>query len=407
MQSPSTPSCMLDDFRCRLCFTSSDIDLQPLFPPGEDCFVNDLLSRIYDCLAIHVSFLEDFCAVICSACRDKINTFYLFKKQCQSNDGYLREKRSRLMNGAELESKSRVMNNHDQPSDDVSSASQCKVEEPQEEEMLLQTKHIFGHDQNAESTSIPEATLDINHSKGNVAVQISNTSSGEFLGYPNEVIKKPDTENDETLSETPVPVEDNIQECRVPLEKLNVKSCVEEQRPNAKNGHCTTPKPKKQVKTEQTSQRKPLSLRKKAVLYFDGYEYRKPRPCHNGTVQWECCKISCSATLQQKPDGKLKLNHKHQPHPQQVVNDGLILDRKLRKRVPFLLTSNNHKKKFIYNDSFRYLFSEKLPNDQVIWTCEAQTEGCKAYVKITNDFRSVLKVFQHNHSAEMIVRRRN
>lgn len=131
-------------------------------------------------LGSQVSFLEDFCSVICSVCRDKINSFYTFKKQCQSNDGYLRQKRSRQMNGVELERMSQM--NRDQ-SDDAGE-SQCKVVEPQEEEMMHQTKSIFTPDQVTESTSTPEATVNI-PSKVDVAVQISGTSSSEsFRGFP-------------------------------------------------------------------------------------------------------------------------------------------------------------------------------------------------------------------------------
>ncbi|XP_065081117.1 uncharacterized protein LOC135703731 isoform X2 [Ochlerotatus camptorhynchus] len=397
MQSPSTTTCMLDDFRCRLCFTSSDINLQPLFPPGEGCFVNDLLSRIYDCLAIHVSFLEDFCSVICSVCRDKINSIYNFKKQCQSNDGYLREKRSRQMNGVELERMSQM--NRDQPDD--ANESQCKVEELQEEDMLRQAKSIFNPNQATE----PESMVNI-PSKVDVVAQISGTSSNEsFRGFPNEFIENSVTVGYETISEPPVSVDD-IQECHVPLKKLDIKPSVDFQRSTiTEKGNCPTPRGKyrKQIKDEPIS---PRLLRKKAVLYFDGYEYRKPRTCHGGSIQWECCKISCSATLQQKPDGKLKLNAKHQQHQQQVVNDGMILDRKMRKRVPFLMTNNNHKKKFIYNDSFRFNFSQKLSNGQMIWTCDDQPKGCKAYVRITGDFRLVTPIFQHNHTTEVVVRRR-
>lgn len=212
----------------------------------------------------------------------------------------------------------------------------------------------------------------------------------------------------EIKSEPPVPMND-IQECHVPLEKLDIKPSVDVQPANAKKVPTPRGKYRKQIKTEQTVKNKPLPprlRRKKAVLYFDGYEYRKPRTCHDGSTQWECCKISCPATLQQKPDGKLKLIAKHQQHPQQVVDEGMILDRKMRKRVPFLVTNNNHRKKFIYNDSFRYQFSQKLSNGQMIWNCENQQESCKAYVRITEDFRCVTPIFQHNHSAEMVVRRR-
>lgn len=315
------------------------------------------------------------------------------------------------MSGVDLERMSRL--NRDQPDD--ASVSQCKVEEPQEEEMLLQTKSIFAQDHTPETISPAEETLNI-PLKVDVAVQISGTSSSEsFRGFPNlfqnELIETPVIEDDAmsstVLQTSPLPV-DGIQDCHVPLEKLDIEPSVDVKPAKTKNVKCATPsdKVKKQIKTEKIIGKTSLSLRKKAVLYYDGYEYRKPRTCHGGSVQWECCKISCPATLQQKADGKLKLNHKHQPHPQQVVNDGLILDRKIRKRVPFLMTTNNHKRKFIYNDSFRYHFSQKLPSGQVVWTCEDQPEGCKAYVKITNDFRAVTPVFQHNHTAEMIVQRR-
>lgn len=403
MHSSHASTCMLDDFRCRLCFKSG-INLQPLFPPGDDCFVNDLLSRIYDCLNIHVSFLEDFCSVICPVCSDKINSFYDFKKQCQSNDGYLRKKRNCQANGVELERMSHM--NQDQPDD--SGKKKYKLEEPQEEDMLRQTMEIFAPDLMTDSTSTPEATGNM-PLKVDVAVQISGASSSEsFRGFSNEYVDNPVTAISELIN-IPSVQENDIQKCHVTLEKLVIKPSVIKR--SAKKGNCPikSDKHRKQTKPEHTIKNKPLSSRlprQKAVLYFDGYEYRKPRTCQGGSIEWECCKISCLAILQQKPDGKLNLIAKHQQHQQQVIKDGTILDRKMRKRVPFLVTNNNHRRKFIYNDSFRYHFSQKLANDQMIWICEDQPKGCKAYVRITDDFSIATTTFQHNHSADLVVRRR-
>lgn len=126
--------------------------------------------------------MEDFCSVICSACSDKIDSFYNFKKQCQSNDGYLREKRSRLTSGMEFERMSRM--NRDQTDDN----KLCKHKEPLEEDMLLQTKRIFSPYLATESA--PEAMVNI-PSKVDVAVQISGASSSEsFRGFVVSVCMK-------------------------------------------------------------------------------------------------------------------------------------------------------------------------------------------------------------------------
>lgn len=436
MQSPSTSTCLMDGFRCRLCFKSSDHNLQPLFPPGDECFVNDLLSQIYDCLTIHVSFLEDFCSVICSECRDKINSFYTFKKQCQSNDGYLREKRSREMTGVEVERNTKDLNTTNSEVE----ASCGKVKEPKPEELIEQTESIFfpGKENETKSWKLvqrvdvgtqmdPEVVLKCSKLDGetvekvDVAVQMCGTSSQEsFRGFSDEFyarrsprifIKNSVTEAFEMIT-APSTANDDIQKCQITIEKLDIKPEIPVQLPEVDEiKPLVIPKEKRQKKVKTTPiaknfEQAPRLLRQKAVLFFDGFEYRKPRTCHDGTTDWVCCKISCPATLEQKADGKLKLNAKHKQHLPQVVRDTVVLDRKSRKLVPVMVTNNNHKRKVICDDAFRYRLSTKMTNGQTVWACDAQPAGCKAFLRVWGDFRAVSKVFQHNHAETIMVRRR-
>lgn len=431
MQSPSTTTCLMDSFRCRLCFKSSDHNLKPLFPPGDECFVNDLLSQIYDCLAIHVSFLEDFCSVICSECRGKVNSFYTFKKQCQSNDGYLREKRSRLMNGVEVE---RNAQDHNLTDSEVE-ASCGKVKEPKPEELIEQAESIFFPGKPIETVQKVDVGIQIDPEvvllcskldeecveKVDVAVQMCGTSSQEsFRGFSDEFyarrsprifIKNSVTEAFEMIS-TPSKANDDVQKCHISIEKLDIKPEIPIQLPEVDEikPH-VAPKEKRRKNIKITPivknlEQAPRLLRQKAVLLFDGFEYRKPRTCHDGTTEWVCCKISCPATLEQKADGKLKLNAKHKQHLPQVVRDAVVLDRKSRKLVPIMVTHNNHKRKVICDDAFRYRLSTKPTNGQTVWVCDAQPAGCKAFLRIWGDFRAVSKVFQHNHAETIMVRRR-
>lgn len=447
MQSPSTSTCVMDGFRCRLCFKSSDRDLQPLFPPGEECFVNDLLSQIYDCLAIHVSFLEDFCSVVCSGCRQKVHSFYNFKKQCQSNDDYLREKRSRDMNGVELERKVQECQ-----TDWEVESSRGQVKEPNQEELMDQAESIFfPKEQRAISLQTAEKcveTVDVGVQmdlaetissskeesttsskpeeqiveKVDVGVQMFGTNSNEsFCGFADEFfsrrsprifIKNSITEAFEMIR-APSVTQEEMQECHVPIEKLDIKPSIPDLQPcvDAVKSPITPKKEKgkKEAKPAailKDTEQSPRLLRQKAVLFYDGFEYRKPRSCHDKTTAWVCCKISCPATLEQKADGKLKLNANHKQHTSQVVRDTMVVDRKTGKWVPFMVTNNNQRRKVICDDAFRYRFSQKLPNGQTVWTCEAQQGGCKAYLRIMGDFRAVSKVFKHNHTEMIMVHRR-
>lgn len=433
MQSPiSAATCLMDGFRCRLCFKSSDdhLNLKPLFPPGDECFVNDLLSQIYDSLAIHVSFLEDFCSVICEGCRETVISFYTFKKQCQSNDRYLREKRAKEINGVELERKVQASQ-----TDPELEENRGKIKEPHHEELMDQAESIFfpqkstalspklvekvdvgvQFDQDVEGTCLKQEDDCVE--KVDVAVQICGFSSQEsFHGFADEFyarrsprifIKNSVTEAFEMIRTPPI-ANDDMQECHITIEKLNIKPTlpgVDE----LQSQNIPKEKNRKRVKAKavtKDSDQTPRLLRQKAVLFYDGFEYRKKGTCHDGSTEWVCCKISCPATLEQKADGKLKLNAKHKQHIPQVVRDTVVLDRKSRKLVPFMVTQNNHKRKVICDDAFRYRLSQKLANGQTIWSCDAQQGGCKAFLRVVGDFRAVSKVFQHNHTETIMVRRR-
>lgn len=227
-QSPCVTTCLMDGFRCRLCLKTSDLDLQPLFPPGEDCFLNDLLSQIYDCLAIHVSFLEDFCSVICSNCREHINSFYIFKKQCQSNDGYLREKRLKEIKGMERERTTAPESPKEMDPD--LEANQGKVKEPQQEELLDQADKIFFPKENPTEEVLEPVVKCVD--KVDVGVQMCGASSSEsFCGFADEFyarrsprifIKNSITEAYEMIS-APSTTMEETQECHVPLEKLDLQ----------------------------------------------------------------------------------------------------------------------------------------------------------------------------------------
>lgn len=66
--------------------------------------------------------------MLCCGCREKIEGFYLFRKQCQSNDEYIRRKRSNLIAGSEFERKDMLL---------------ASVKEPEMDVLLKDVKDLF------------------------------------------------------------------------------------------------------------------------------------------------------------------------------------------------------------------------------------------------------------------------
>lgn len=66
--------------------------------------------------------------MLCSCCREKIEGFYLFRKQCQSNDEYIRRKRANLIVGSEFERKDMLL---------------ASVKEPEMDVLLKDVKDLF------------------------------------------------------------------------------------------------------------------------------------------------------------------------------------------------------------------------------------------------------------------------
>lgn len=69
--------------------------------------------------------------MLCAGCREKIESFYLFRKQCQSNDEYIRRKRSNWSIGTEFERKDTGL-------------QLASVKEPEVDALLKEVKDIFG-----------------------------------------------------------------------------------------------------------------------------------------------------------------------------------------------------------------------------------------------------------------------
>uniref|UniRef100_A0A182M6G2 ZAD domain-containing protein n=1 Tax=Anopheles culicifacies TaxID=139723 RepID=A0A182M6G2_9DIPT len=68
---------------CRLCF-KGNCHLQELFPGG---YTEELLiSKIFECTTVEITFANDPDALICYSCVAKIEEFHRYREQCRSND---------------------------------------------------------------------------------------------------------------------------------------------------------------------------------------------------------------------------------------------------------------------------------------------------------------------------------
>uniref|UniRef100_A0A182RE05 Zf-AD domain-containing protein n=1 Tax=Anopheles funestus TaxID=62324 RepID=A0A182RE05_ANOFN len=83
---------------CRLCF-KGNCHLQELFPGG---YTEELLiSKIFECTTVEITFANDPDALICYSCVAKIEEFHRYREQCRSND--IQHKNSkRLLGGKNL-----------------------------------------------------------------------------------------------------------------------------------------------------------------------------------------------------------------------------------------------------------------------------------------------------------------
>ncbi|XP_055541236.1 uncharacterized protein LOC129727427 [Wyeomyia smithii] len=378
--------CVVEDLQCRLCLSSEE-DLQPLFPPGANCVLNDLLSRIYDCLNVHVSFLEDFCSVICKKCREEVNAFYNFKKQCQTNDDYLRRKRHK--DGAEFERM--------QPEDfrnlkavhNSNMDQKIIVQEPDDNTLLNQTKEMF-----LPTNSKTSKTLAANQKYSSKQIQTFNESSSDtFYGCsldshrrsPRIFINNSIKEAFELQS--PPPASDSlneVQECGLSLEVLDVKLDLEE--------------------LDEGANVSKSSLQKKDVkpaLFYDGFQYGRPKKKENGSTLWSCCQLSCPARLVKSTDEKITLSKELHQHRPQVERDGTIYNITQKRHVRYTLARLSKHQSFIYNDSYRYYLKQNLPKNQSLWIC--QRYGCKASVRVSKNFQRIACTSRHNHPEDKIV----
>lgn len=370
-----------DDFRCRLCLRAAGSELHPLFPPGEDQI--ELLSRIFDCLAIHVSFLYDFNSMMCAECREKIEGFYLFRKQCQSNDEYIRRKRSNLSVGSEFERK------------DVLLAS---VKEPEMDALMKEVKDIFGtgaveKQEEPEDIKMPELAPAVTEHEVIEVPSSSGQSNESFCGFsmenysrrsPRIFIQNSITEATERQQKPPTP---EIHDDAVLPKLTKIK-------PGRPRGHIPKKAPGTPTRVKQH--------RRRAVIYYKGYQFSRPKGCPTGGFQWSCCKTQCPVKLN---DENQQINagpHLHRPH---VIREGTITNAKRRRRVPFLLAKFGRCLSLVYDNAYRYQYARDLANGQQVWICEAaQTDGCAAYLKIVGDFSTVTSVYKHNHpDAKMIL----
>uniref|UniRef100_A0A182W3J8 ZAD domain-containing protein n=1 Tax=Anopheles minimus TaxID=112268 RepID=A0A182W3J8_9DIPT len=78
---------------CRLCF-KGNCHLQELFPGG---YTEDLLiSKIFECTTVEITFASDPDALICYSCVAKIEEFHRYREQCRSNDMQHKNSKRRL-----------------------------------------------------------------------------------------------------------------------------------------------------------------------------------------------------------------------------------------------------------------------------------------------------------------------
>uniref|UniRef100_A0A1Q3EVI8 ZAD domain-containing protein n=1 Tax=Culex tarsalis TaxID=7177 RepID=A0A1Q3EVI8_CULTA len=382
MQSRSTSAASIeDDFRCRLCLRMAGPELRPLFPPGEDQIV--LLSRIFDCLAIHVSFLHDFNAMLCSGCREKIESFYLFRKQCQSNDEYIRRKRSNLVVGPEFERKDSLL--------------AAVVKEPEVDTLLADFKDVFMNlkekQEQPEDVKMPELAPSLAEQDIIEIPSSSGQSNESFCGFsldncarrsPRIFIQQSiteATERQQTTSSPPPEIHAGASQPELP-KLTKIKTNLGRPRGALSKKAAIPPSVVKKH-------------RRKAVLYYQGNQFARPKKCPTGGSQWSCSKTNCPVKLN---DDKLLLSagpHQHEPH---VIRQGTIMNLKRRRRVPFLLAKTGHSESLVYDNAFRFKFSRQLPSGQQLWACEAaQTDECGAHLKIMGDFKAVACVFKHSH----------
>ncbi|XP_053667766.1 uncharacterized protein LOC128718118 [Anopheles marshallii] len=83
---------------CRLCF-KGNCHLQELFPGG---YTEELLiSKIFECTTVEITFANDPDALICYSCVAKIEEFHRYREQCRNNDVQHKNSKRRL-GGANL-----------------------------------------------------------------------------------------------------------------------------------------------------------------------------------------------------------------------------------------------------------------------------------------------------------------
>ncbi|XP_058445882.1 uncharacterized protein LOC131427026 [Malaya genurostris] len=382
--------CPRDDFWCRLCLSSTDSDHQQLFPLGVSCTANERLSRIYDCLEIHVSFLEDFCSVICRECREKIDSFYTFKKQCQSNDSYVRRKRSNI--GADFE-RMQCLPDFDRKED-------CHEHtvEPDNETLVNQTRDVFFPDK---KETIAVAVQDVPECLDKEVQTCDESTSETFCGFPLEsyarrspriFIKRSVKEAFERQKPALAKQKEG---CHISLEMLDIK-------PNVFN----TEKSEKTLEPQQPKLLiNPMSTKRKATIYFEGFQYSRPKLSHNGNTVWSCCLVYCPARLEKDTRGAISVHQELHRHRPQVLREGTIFNGKNRRAMQYVLVKTNGRQCFIYNDAYRYRFEQKVSNTKSVWSCEE--DGCKSYVNIFGDFQRVSCIYKHNHREEKIVFRKD
>lgn len=386
---PSSSTSVGDDFRCRLCLQMAGADMRPLFPPGEDQIL--LMSRIFDCLAIHVSFLHDFNSMVCSGCREKIESFYHYKKQCQSNDEYIRRKRSALVVGSDFERKDTL---------------QASVREPEVDVLLKDVSDIFAAGTKFETEDVKMPELAVEPGLAELEVVEIPSSSGQsndsFCGFslehyarrsPRIFIQQSIAEATERQQQQqPAEIHAEASSSKLPkLTMIKSATAVVPRGRTSKTGAASAASP---ALTKQS--------RRKAVLYYQGFQFVRPKPAGpTGGCVWSCSKTQCPVKLN---DQQVQLSSGPHQHKKSVVREGTIRNQKCKRRVPFLLAQFGRNLTFVYDNAFLYQYVKELPNGQQVWICEAsQTDGCPGYVKILGDFVEVVCVYRHNHPGTKVI----
>ncbi|XP_052903304.1 uncharacterized protein LOC128310647 [Anopheles moucheti] len=397
---------------CRLCF-KGNCHLQELFPGG---YTEELLiSKIFECTTVEITFANDPDALICYSCVAKIEEFHRYREQCRNND--VQHKNSKKCLGGK---------NLAAPTSTLIPPKYIK-KEIDSEGFEISAADFFPMDAAEQSYGVLESTVD----EPTPLVADSSGAVDSTIPYEDDVANSNEDDNENLLELIPERTHDeysisyadmneeyennNEVFCELPIKEepqdiddgANDWNDFEMEDDNtiARNtnlipliDNCSYSTNSEDDLEEQRPYREVYNGTNLVCLMQDGFLY-----VHGHNMQWRCRIKGCEAAVFQEEYSKgLETNGIRHAHSREVENDATDMEilRLLENVSPashesddesFHYVKNIRKGSSLVYKGYKYSMKHKNVDGTTYWKCRLYKGSCSAalYQTADNKFKTV------------------